>query len=924
MLRKLGLIVAVACMLLAGKVSALGLGEIKVKSALNEPLVAEIALFQVKGLSPLQIKSQMADLNDFALSGLATQRALSNVRFQTRVRANGTGRIILTSTLPVTEPFMNFLVEVNWPNGRLIREYTLLLDPPSYSSQQNNRNFSTKNNLPKSTPVNSNKPASRTQSVAPKRVPTEVKLNKGQYYISDKDTLWDIAIANRVNKSVSAQQMMVLIQRKNPQAFPNANINVMTANVVIDLPTQAEIEAFSKREAQQEVTRQTTLWKSGKLPKVVSQGTVQRPKAQARADKKPESTDSIKDQKAATTKSVEKDPAMGKTVESTPTENQDKPEATNKQMPALDANGEPIGAEKGILNVVSPDKTAAKRELQAKADTLALAASKDSEKISELLISNAELDVKLALSQESIDKLERDNKDLNEKLSTISEQLADINRLIMLKDEQLSAIQDERLDEEDAKAQEDKKEADKSWLDRLLENPLGLMTAGIGWLLAIIAGVLLLLKRKKKEVLEVDDNTKSEPSISLPDDMLDEAALEEELGELEELADPELAESHADDIDDLALDLDLDMDIDLDESLEDAAIDITLGNDDSDDGLAAELEAQLESAEEDDDLDMLDGIDSLEFDLGESEDDQELSSDEAAEKQALAEFAAAMEAPDDDEQLESLFDEPESSEFAEDELSIEMADIDETMVEEDDLDIADIDIDTDVTSLDALEALEGLAEEGVEQPGNAEAQADQELNALEDDPLDIDLDIDLDEEIDLPAETEQTLDESLELDDLEDMSLDDAATDIEEEEQVPMDDALGELLGSQEAVEDDFEEASSDEVIIEEVTADDVSEETEPTNRESATQMLEEQLDELLSSTDDDIALEEVAPEFDAKNEDEIDLLSGEDGVRMKLDLARAYIEMGDAEGAKDIITEVMESQDDDHLQEAQAMLDSL
>jgi pilus assembly protein FimV len=113
-------------------------------------------------------------------------------------------------------------------------------------------------------------------------------------------------------------------------------------------------------------------------------------------------------------------------------------------------------------------------------------------------------------------------------------------------------------------------------------------------------------------------------------------------------------------------------------------------------------------------------------------------------------------------------------------------------------------------------------------------------------------------------------------------------------------------------------------VIIEEVTADDVSEETEPTNRESATQMLEEQLDELLSSTDDDIALEEVAPEFDAKNEDEIDLLSGEDGVRMKLDLARAYIEMGDAEGAKDIITEVMESQDDDHLQEAQAMLDSL
>ena len=85
MLRKLGLIIALSSALVIGKVNALGMGDIRVKSALNEPLHAEIELFQVKNLSPLQIKSRMADLNDFALSGLATQRALTAVRFQTRV-----------------------------------------------------------------------------------------------------------------------------------------------------------------------------------------------------------------------------------------------------------------------------------------------------------------------------------------------------------------------------------------------------------------------------------------------------------------------------------------------------------------------------------------------------------------------------------------------------------------------------------------------------------------------------------------------------------------------------------------------------------------------------------------------------------------------------------------------------------------------
>ena len=88
---------------------------------------------------------------------------------------------------------MNFLVEVNWPNGRLIREYTLLLDPPSYSSPQNNRNFTIRENTSGVAKRQKAKPARPKVNKTPKNI----SLKKGQYYISSKDTLWDIAIANR-------------------------------------------------------------------------------------------------------------------------------------------------------------------------------------------------------------------------------------------------------------------------------------------------------------------------------------------------------------------------------------------------------------------------------------------------------------------------------------------------------------------------------------------------------------------------------------------------------------------------------------------------------------------------------------------------------------------------------------------------------
>jgi pilus assembly protein FimV len=125
-----------------------------------------------------------------------------------------------------------------------------------------------------------------------------------------------------------------------------------------------------------------------------------------------------------------------------------------------------------------------------------------------------------------------------------------------------------------------------------------------------------------------------------------------------------------------------------------------------------------------------------------------------------------------------------------------------------------------------------------------------------------------------------------------------------------LDEVLDELDGS--ADESSNEPPAADDILSAEQSSEVLSEE------------ISEEMDELLSSTDDDIAFDAVEPQFDTDNEEDIDLLAGEDGVRMKLDLARAYIEMGDSQGAQDIINEVIGSGDEEQQKEANDLLQSM
>ncbi|WP_223441257.1 MULTISPECIES: type IV pilus assembly protein FimV [Pseudomonas] len=111
---------------------ALGLGEITLHSALNQPLRADIALVDAAGLEENELSVNLATADEFSRAGVDRAFFLNNLKFTPVLRGNR-NVIQVTSSKPVSEPFLNFLVQLNQPNGRLLREYTVLIDPPGSS-----------------------------------------------------------------------------------------------------------------------------------------------------------------------------------------------------------------------------------------------------------------------------------------------------------------------------------------------------------------------------------------------------------------------------------------------------------------------------------------------------------------------------------------------------------------------------------------------------------------------------------------------------------------------------------------------------------------------------------------------------------------------------------------------------------------------
>ncbi|WP_022964183.1 type IV pilus assembly protein FimV [Halopseudomonas pelagia] len=236
--------VATLAALYVGVSNALGLGELRLDSALNQPLSAIIQLQGGEGLAPTDIRVSLANQEAFQSAGIDRPFFLTDLRFVPVVENNQLF-IRVESSRPVREPYLNFLVELRRPNGRMLREYTLLLDPPLYDPQAGVLADAPRQ-APASSPqrpvVAAAQPRSSYQADPQPDLPQLTPApGADQYTTVSGDTLWDIAAAQRPDSSVNIRTNMLAIRALNPQAFVDGNINRLRANQALTLPTREQL-----------------------------------------------------------------------------------------------------------------------------------------------------------------------------------------------------------------------------------------------------------------------------------------------------------------------------------------------------------------------------------------------------------------------------------------------------------------------------------------------------------------------------------------------------------------------------------------------------------------------------------------------------------------------------------------------------------
>jgi pilus assembly protein FimV len=261
-------VLLLSALLSPGALYALGLGEIHLNSALNQPFDADIELIAASQDDLGALRAALAPNDVFARYGLDRPAYLSDFSFQVAKAANGQDILKVTSPRPVTEPFVTLLVEANWPRGRLLREYTVLLDPPVFAPTPASAEPAV------APPRASTAPATRVESLSsdtastgePRPVRSAATAPNAEagadYRVRPNDTLWKIASASNPGSRADVNRAMVAIFQRNPRAFDN-NINLLRSGSVLKIPQAGEISSISAAEASAEVARQYQMWKEG-------------------------------------------------------------------------------------------------------------------------------------------------------------------------------------------------------------------------------------------------------------------------------------------------------------------------------------------------------------------------------------------------------------------------------------------------------------------------------------------------------------------------------------------------------------------------------------------------------------------------------------------------------------------------------------
>jgi len=283
MSRRLSRFSLVLVILLSSEAWALGLGDIRMNSALNEPLNARIELLSGAPEELDNLNLGLASADTFERYGLDRPFFLQDIRFNIVRSGSADGNYVeVRSGTPMAEPFLTFLVEASWSRGRLLREYTVFLDPPTFAPPAaasapvvrapSRATPSDSGRIERQAPVPAPAPTRQTTPQQPKPQPVADDTpfdtsTVADYSVQRGETLWTIALQVRPDSRLSMNQTMLAIFEANPEAF-GGNINILRAGAGLRIPSADEIFRISRGEALAEAQRQHAEWAGGTVPPV--------------------------------------------------------------------------------------------------------------------------------------------------------------------------------------------------------------------------------------------------------------------------------------------------------------------------------------------------------------------------------------------------------------------------------------------------------------------------------------------------------------------------------------------------------------------------------------------------------------------------------------------------------------------------------
>ena len=790
---------------------AVGLGEITVNSSLNEPLAANIQIINSTGLQENQLLVSLASAEAFERAGVSRDFFLSRLQFSiARDSANQLSIKVITDQ-PVVEPYLDFLVQLQWPEGRVMRSYTLLLDLPIYREDQSAA-------LEVMPPETSNPVIQPRVAIVDRTAFNRAELSGDQHQVILGDTLWNVAQRLRPRGATVLQTMDSLYQ-KNANAFSDGDANRLMKGAVLRLPSLDEI----REEAGDMVASQIGLVA-------------------------PVGQDS--------TRSINEDVEIIYSDEYDSDAN-----LTSEPEPALEVEGD------ARLQLVSTSEDSADDVASLDSEVAADTGTSSDVQSGEAV---QQLSSELAVANDEVNKFQLENSELRQRLALLEAQVATMAELV----------------------EQAQKQAD---LDRAVAVPAkaegnlstALMAVPVyfwGILVALVLLLLVLILRRSSS--PQDDESLNELPMgsyeSYDSDAPNKATAAATLHELDDLElDPDdelFDESDIEIFDSIEETVGEDVFDMMVEAVAEAEVYLSLGN-------TPQAIQVLEDARAQDPADGASRLKLMEIlfregrkdELGALYEEILLTDDSVAIEMAAIiagpQSGAITELEDEAADLESG-SELSSLEFA-DIGGLELADMDGLeLADMDDLEFADMDSPEPISSPEPTNSLESLE---IPEPSNADSVKPNSDRADTKHPELDDLGF---SDIDLVA---------LELDDLDIDSLDIQDFDIE---------------------------------------LDDLPEETSKATSKAGSGTDDTEGLQLPGGDDLDEMLADFAGESTAENEGEVfsalDDINSLDSADIKLHLANTYVELGDPEGAKEILEELISEADADGKAKAQALLESL